>query len=198
MKNENNEIKTLTIDNVTVEMIKEGNLVTIKIKGEPEVILNENTIYSPQDKKEYRFLPHNLVPFIQKYEEYINEEDDHFDIDLCIEGKTITIYIPKNKNKRTFVARYDTSEDDALTRLEEEYEFNKVDIEKFKMSRDTMINELKNLGYKLKYSHSQDEFVWCWSDINFSIKDFNEEEFIKVSKIIIEHDKIIRELYDLY
>lgn len=188
-------MEELKFNNGTINVKEDGVLSVINITGDCEIIINGEVIYTPHNKKEYRLLPSNLISFVSSHEDFIGDEGDNLDIDLSIDGKTVTIYVPKNKRKKCFSARYDTSEDNYMSVLND-YEIDESLIEEFKISRENMINQLKEMGYKLKYSHSQDEFIWCWSDIEFNIKDFNEDEFIKISRIMIEHDNMIKKLYE--
>jgi hypothetical protein len=183
----------LELKGVEVELLEENDKIILKVKGDCEVRREIDIKDIPRMKEEYKYLPANLLPLVSKYEEFISEDEGRLDIDLYIKHSNVTLFI--KPNSKTFTARYDTSEDNALIKIKS-YNIPKNRLKEFKETYETMNKLLNEKGYKLSYSHSQNEFIWCYSDLEFDIESFNEKEFIEVSNAIFNHDKAIKKLYE--
>lgn len=182
-----------------IEVIKTDKGYDVKITADKnvDVYMNQECIYSEYESDSYKYVPINMRDFIKENAYDIGYNDggdiDGSYVEINILGRDITMYFPRNKTKKIH-ARYTLTDPlkDVLYLMDEfEYENEQELIlakEKVTNLYNNMIKGLKDLGFKLEYSHSMGESFWGWHDLVFNANNFNEEKFIKASEIIFKYD----------
>lgn len=192
-----------------VEIVKteKGYEVRLTIDKNVDVFVNSDCVHSEYEDEAYKYVPVNMREFIKENVVDI-DNNDNGDIkgayaDICIDGSEITLYFSKNKLDAIH-ARYSITDPlKDILYLVDDYSFDTgqellLVKEKVTDMYNAMTSGLKELGCELVYSHSMLDGFWGWHDLVFKPSDFNKEQFMAASKVILNYESAFTKLAKEY
>jgi len=191
--------------NIEVKEDKKSPIVNI-ITADADIYVNGTLIWQQYEQDEYEFISPILRSFISRNNPYLERREKNKDTlaEFDVENQSVAFIIPFNTNK-PITARVDLI--NSMEILESDYIRNTTVITEetadkimFKLKKIWMELEQKvqASNFTLSYSHSMGESYYGWWDIDFLLKNWNEQNFIEVMKLVDKFNKTLNEYQDKY
>lgn len=197
-------MKTLELNGTKVELTEENGIVKVNVLTEnASVKVNNVSVWEMFSEEEYKNIPPAYRSFIKKTKDYIESNEKGVSVDCYIDDARTqgTFYFPLNQVEPVLVRfdYVDSLEDLHSTLLDYTEQVIADEVKEMMSVIDTKLREaIEKKGFKWKYSHSMEEYMYGWWDIVIEPGKWNEEGFIECWKIIEDFNKRIREIFNTY
>jgi hypothetical protein len=144
-------------EKVVVLTVQTDKGVLVKIKGNSmDVQVNDDILYSPYDKEEYKYIPVELRDFVKEHlcewENDITVKTGKVEMNLYIQGEENYTTIPTNRAKSKDVEFHNWLESYEKIR---DYE---VEIPNAEEKYERLINDIKEIGYDFQFAYDGNEY----------------------------------------
>lgn len=184
-------VSTIEVNDITATLVPTEQGFKLVVTGNLDIELNNELIYSATyEDPNYKYIPLTMRDFIKsktiesmEYDPIEKRLAVDFDVSTNSDYESVSIYFPLDQSKE-IKARLD-----GIMPLHLLSDFidgrfpqkeKRAEIKAHLASHwDSMVAEIKTLGFQLAFSHSANWGVDGWHDISFYAKDWNQENFTK-------------------
>ena len=199
-------MKTIEWNGMTILLGETGKSPAITIQSEQkdfDVVVNEQTVYSAYEQKEYRLIPPIMRPFIQEHSYILDEFQERKQpvvaADMTVASAEVTAYFKGNTSKPIHFRFHSVPDGRGLVEdgLEEYLEGSKLEQAKTEVKKlwDTLVSRIKEEGYEFKLSHVMDYGYNGYWDVIVSVADWNGETFTRCAEAIELYKDSIKTFY---
>ncbi|MBZ9693317.1 hypothetical protein [Clostridium sp. M14] len=191
-----NEYQTeINNEKIIISTIKTDKGILVKVKGNSmDIQVNDEIIYSPYDKEEYKYIPVNLRDFVTEHlcewEDDIKVKDGKVEMNLYIEGEEIFANISTNRARNKNIEFRNWLESYAKIR---DYE---IEIPQAEEKYKKLINDIKEIGYNFQFAYSGNEYDDVYKLI-VQIKDFDKSKVYECINIWSEYNRYLNKYIDM-
>ncbi|NFH01308.1 hypothetical protein FC831_13655 [Clostridium botulinum] len=191
-----NEYQTeINNEKIIISTIKTDKGILVKVKGNSmDIQVNDEIIYSPYDKEEYKYIPVNLRDFVTEHlcewEDDIKVKDGKVEMNLYIEGEENYANISTNRARNKNIEFRNWLESYAKIR---DYE---IEIPQAEEKYKKLINDIKEIGYNFQFAYSGNEYDDVYKLI-VPIKDFDKSKVYECINIWSEYNRYLNKYIDM-
>lgn len=200
-------MKTIEWNGMTITLDETGKSPSISIQSADkdfDVVVNEQTVYSAYEEKEYRLIPPIIRPFIEKHAYLLDEFEERkkpvVAADMTVAGESVTGYFKSNTSKPIAFRFISVPDGQGLVDdgLEERLEGSELELAKTNVKTlwDTLLETIQKEGYTFKLSHVMDYGYHGYWDVIVPLSDWNEEKFTRCAEAISTYVDSMKAYYE--